>query len=214
MCRKIKTDIHVGKGSGDMGTKGENTKTLIKKKAYVLFAQKGFKEVTMKDICEATGLSRGGLYGHYESTGQIFSEIVSSFLTGQNNELREKMESNISAVCILNELLEKYRMEMLDKGNSLSIAIYEYFSSKNLSDSENALSQQYLESFNSWESLLKYGISRGEFKNIDMHSVFDLIIFSYQGVRLYSRLMKIDDDIPKRIIEQIKSIILPENSEV
>lgn len=61
---------------------------------------------------------------------------------------------------------------------------------------------------------MKYGISRGEFKNIDMHSVFDLIIFSYQGVRLYSRLMKIDDDIPKRIIEQIKKIILPENSEV
>lgn len=202
------------KGSGNMGTKGERTKTFIKKKAYVLFAQKGFKEVTMKDICEATGLSRGGLYGHYESTDQIFSEIISSFLTGQNNELKEKMESNISAVCILNELLEKYRMEMLDTGNSLSIAIYEYFSSKNLSDSENALSQQYLESFNSWESLLKYGISRGEFKNIDMHSVFDLIIFSYQGVRLYSRLMKIDDDIPKRIIEQIKNIILPENSEV
>lgn len=214
MCRKIKTDIYVGKGSGNMGTKGESTKTFIKKKAYVLFTQKGFKEVTMKDICEATGLSRGGLYGHYESTDQIFSEIISSFLTGQNNELKEKMESNISAVCILNELLEKYRMEMLDTGNSLSIAIYEYFSSKNLSDSENALSQQYLESFNSWESLLKYGISRGEFKNIDMHSVFDLIIFSYQGVRLYSRLMKIDDDIPKRIIEQIKNIILPENSEV
>ncbi len=202
------------KGSGNMGIKGESTKAHIKEKAYVLFAQKGFKEVTMKDICEATGLSRGGLYGHYESTDQIFSEIISSFLTGQNNELKEKMESNISAVCILNELLEKYRMEMLDTGNSLSIAIYEYFSSKNLSDSENALSQQYLESFNSWESLLKYGISRGEFKNIDMHSVFDLIIFSYQGVRLYSRLMKIDDDIPKRIIEQIKNIILPENSEV
>lgn len=197
-----------------MGTKGESTKTFIKKKAYILFTQKGFKEVTMKDICEATGLSRGGLYGHYESTDQIFSEIISSFLIGQNNELKEKMESNISAVCILNELLEKYRMEMLDTGNSLSIAIYEYFSGKNLSDSENALSQQYLESFNSWKSLLKYGISRGEFKNIDMHSVFDLIIFSYQGVRLYSRLMKIDDDIPKRIIKQIKNIILPENSEV
>lgn len=197
-----------------MGMKGESTKAHIKKKAYDLFAQKGFKEVTMKDICEATGLSRGGLYGHYESTDQIFSEIISSFLTGQNDELKEKMERNISAVCILNERLEKYRMEMLDTGNSLSIAIYEYFSSKNLSDSENALSQQYLESFHSWEILLKYGISRGEFKEVDIHSVFDLIIFSYQGVRLYSRLMKMDDDIPKRIMEQIKNIILPENPEV
>ena len=197
-----------------MGKKGESTKAHIKEKAYILFAQKGFKEVTMKDICEATGLSRGGLYGHYESTDQIFSEIISSFLTAQDNELKEKMEKNISAVYILDGLLEKYRLEMLDPGNSLSLAIYEYFSGKDINDGENALTKQYTASFNSWESLLKYGISRGEFKAIDIHSIFDVIIFSYQGVRMYSRLMKIDDDIPKRIIEQIKSMILPENLEV
>lgn len=44
-----------------MGLKGELTKQDIREKAYQLFAQKGFKEVTMKDICELTGLSRGGL---------------------------------------------------------------------------------------------------------------------------------------------------------
>ena len=197
-----------------MGKKGESTKAHIKKTAYTLFAQKGFKEVTMKDICEASGLSRGGLYGHYESTDQIFSEIVSSFLTNQNNELKEKMANDVSAVCILNELLEKYQLEMIDSENSLSIAIYEYFSSKNISDSENVLSLQYLASFRSWEALLKYGISRGEFKVIDIQSVFDLIVFSYQGVRMYSRLMNIDGNIPKRIIKQIKSMILPESTEV
>ena len=209
-----KSDIRVGKRGGMMGNKGEITKKHIKKAAYNLFAQKGFKEVTMKDICEASGLSRGGLYGHYESTEQIFSEIISSFLTNQNNELKEKMENNVSAVCILNELLEKYQLEMIDSENSLSIAIYEYFSSKNISDSENVLSLQYLASFRSWEALLKYGISRGEFKVIDIQSVFDLIVFSYQGVRMYSRLMNLDDNIPKRIIKQIKSMILPDSMEV
>lgn len=197
-----------------MGKKGESTKEYIKKKAYTLFAQKGFKEVTMKDICEATGLSRGGLYGHYESTDQIFFEIISSFLTAQDNEWKEKMENNISAVYILDGILEKYHLEMLDTRNSLSLAIYEYFSSKDFYNSENALTKQYIASFNLWESLLKYGISRGEFKVIDIHSIFDLIIFSYQGVRMYSRLMKIDNDIPKRIIEQIRSMILREDTEV
>ena len=196
-----------------MGKKGEGTKAHIKEKAYTLFAQKGFKEVTMKDICEATGLSRGGLYGHYESTDQIFSEIISTFLADQNNALNEKMENHTSAVSILNDLLEKYRLEMLDSETSLSLAIYEYFSSKNFNDSENALTKQYITSFNAWEALLKYGISRGEFKNVDTHSIFDLIIFSYQGVRMYSRLMRIDETIPTHIIEQIKSMILPGNTE-
>lgn len=44
-----------------MSLRGDKTKQEIRDKAYQLFAEKGFKEVTMKDICERTGLSRGGL---------------------------------------------------------------------------------------------------------------------------------------------------------
>lgn len=55
-----------------MSAKGDKTKELICSEAYKLFAEKGFKEVTMKDICEKTGLSRGGLYRHYSSTEEIF----------------------------------------------------------------------------------------------------------------------------------------------
>lgn len=37
--------------------RGEETRQLIKKSACSLFAGKGFKQVTMKDICEAANLS-------------------------------------------------------------------------------------------------------------------------------------------------------------
>ena len=40
-------------------------------------AEKGFKDVTMSDICEKSQLSRGGLYRHYSSTSEIFREIIS-----------------------------------------------------------------------------------------------------------------------------------------
>ncbi len=42
-----------------MNRKGMETRQHIKTKACQLFAKKGFKEVTMKDICDSTGLSRG-----------------------------------------------------------------------------------------------------------------------------------------------------------
>ena len=71
-----------------MSSRGDRTKQDIREKAYQLFAQKGFKEVTMKDICELTGLSRGGLYRHYESTEQIFLEIVNAFSDKQRDEVR------------------------------------------------------------------------------------------------------------------------------
>lgn len=193
-----------------MGKKGDDTKTFIKQEAYQLFAKKGFKEVTMKDICEATGLSRGGLYRHYESTDKIFSEIISSFLIVQDNEFKEKIKNNISGIQILNQILEKYSHEMLDAKNSLNLAIYEYFSSKELNESENLLSQQYISSYGSWEALIQYGISRGEFKKVDARGIFNLIIFSYQGVRMYSRLMNIGSDVPEKIAEQIKYLLVAE----
>lgn len=199
-----------GGGKRDMTNKrGEETRQLIKKSACSLFAGKGFKQVTMKDICEAANLSRGGLYCHYGSTREIFREIINDFMIQQGDSFSEKIEHQLSAKEILNEVLEKYKNEMLDSQSSLSLALYEYFSIDN-TETGNELCAQYTASFNAWQTLLEYGIKNGEFHHVDIKSVFDLIIFSYQGVRMYSKIMPIDEDIPQRIIEQIKKIIVKE----
>lgn len=190
--------------------RGEETRKLIKKCACGLFASKGFKQVTMKDICEAASLSRGGLYCHYESTQEIFKEIINDFMSRQEDTFSEKIAQNIPAKEILNEVLEKYKAEMLDGQASLSLAIYEYFSIADVSETENELNTQYLASFKAWKNLLDYGIQTGEFNPVDIRPVFDLIIFSYQGVRMYSKLMPINEEIPQGIIEQIRKIIVKE----
>lgn len=189
--------------------RGEETRLLIKKSACSLFAGKGFKQVTMKDICEAANLSRGGLYCHYGSTREIFREIINDLMIQQGDSFSEKIEHQLSAKEILNEVLEKYKNEMLDSQSSLSLALYEYFSIDN-TETGNELCAQYTASFNAWQPLLEYGIKNGEFHHVDIKSVFDLIIFSYQGVRMYSKIMPIDEDIPQRIIDQIKKIIVKE----
>lgn len=190
--------------------RGEETRKLIKKCACGLFASKGFKQVTMKNICEAASLSRGGLYCHYESTQEIFKEIINDFMSRQEDTFSEKIAQNIPAKEILNEVLEKYKAEMLDGQASLSLAIYEYFSIADVSETENELYAQYLASFHAWKNLLDYGIQTGEFNPVDIRPVFDLIIFSYQGVRMYSKLMPINEEIPQGIIEQIRKIIVKE----
>lgn len=195
-------------GDEDMGKKGEDTKKFIREKAICLFAQKGFKNVTMKDICTVTGLSRGGLYRHYDSTQQIFSEIVDMLMNAQDNELSAEMAAGLPAPQILEEILERYRMEMLDSKASLSVAIYEFFS-ENFSDGQdNLLLRQYQYSVDMWSEFLSYGIKRGEFKKVDCKEVIDIIIFSYQGVRMYSTIIPLDEEIPMRIINHIKKTLL------
>lgn len=196
------------KRDDDMGKKGEDTKKLIRERAAYLFAQKGFKNVTMKDICAATGLSRGGLYRHYDSTRQIFLEIIEALMGAQDNELTEKMNAGLPASQILNEILERYRKEMLDNAASLSVAIYEFFSENYSNGQDNLLLKQYQYSVDMWNEFLSYGIKRGEFKTVDCKEVIDIILFSYQGVRMYSTIIPLDEQIPARIINQIKKILL------
>ncbi|MEY8238287.1 TetR/AcrR family transcriptional regulator [Lachnospiraceae bacterium 66-29] len=191
-----------------MNKRGQETRKHIKESAYSLFAQKGFKQVTMKDICEAANISRGGLYCHYESTRQIFQEMINDMMSRQDHEFDRKINQNQSAITILDEILEVYQKEMLDSQSSLSIAIYEYFSIHDIASQNNTLYEQYLISANTWKKLIKYGIDRGEFQDVDIDAVYDLIVFSYQGVRMYSKLMPMDEEIPLRIIRQIKKILV------
>ena len=188
------------------------TKKRILEKALSLFAKKGYKNVTMTDICIETGLSRGGLYRHYGSTHQIFSEIINSLMNAQHDELSQKIKQDVPASIILTEILERYKNEMLDTQGSLSVAIYEFFSA-DTSKQDNALFQQYQKSYLMWKRLLEYGIKHKEFNVVDIDAIFDLIVFSYQGVRMYSTLMTIDERTPNHIISLIKTILLP-NDEV
>ncbi|WP_156072824.1 TetR/AcrR family transcriptional regulator [Faecalibacterium prausnitzii] len=191
-----------------MSVKGDKTKQDIKEKAYCLFAEKGYKNVTMKDICEQTGLSRGGLYRHYESTEQIFLEIVSAFSNKQKAEIESKIKNHIPAIVILNELLAKYADEMVDSKNSLTLAIYEYYSNPEISKNDNSVIKQYEISKSAWIELINYGIATKEFNCVNPQAVFNVIVFAYQGVRMYSKLMKIDKDIPNQIIDEIKGLLL------
>ncbi|MCI8939865.1 MAG: TetR/AcrR family transcriptional regulator [Dorea sp.] len=191
-----------------MNKRGMETKKHIKKCACILFAEKGFKQVTMKDICEAAKLSRGGLYCHYESTRQIFQEIIDDMTSRQDHVIDLKIKQNQSAVTILDDILNKYEDEMIDSQSSLSMAIYEYFSIQDIACQKNTLYEQYLISANTWKNLMQYGIDRQEFHEVDIAAVFDLIVFSYQGVRMYSKLMPIDKEIPFRIIKEIRKILV------
>jgi TetR/AcrR family transcriptional repressor of nem operon len=44
-----------------------------------LFLQKNFKEVTMKEIVDKTGLSKGAFYHYFRSKEQVFEEVINHF---------------------------------------------------------------------------------------------------------------------------------------
>lgn len=52
-------------------TKAERTRQLIIERSAPLFNQKGYAGTSMQDIMAATSLTKGGIYGHFESKEEI-----------------------------------------------------------------------------------------------------------------------------------------------
>ena len=61
------------------GRSAENSKEHILKTALELFLQKNFKEVTMKELVEKTGLSKGAFYHYFPSKEQLFVEVIENY---------------------------------------------------------------------------------------------------------------------------------------
>ena len=64
-----------------METKGERTRQLIIERSLQLFSVKGYHNTSINNILEATQLTKGGLYGHFESKEAIWYAIYDEAVT-------------------------------------------------------------------------------------------------------------------------------------
>jgi len=56
-------------------SKGELTRQTIVEQSLQLFSVKGYYNTSIKDVLEATGLTKGGLYGHFTSKEEIWYAV-------------------------------------------------------------------------------------------------------------------------------------------
>lgn len=190
-----------------MNSKKERTRELILKKSYELFAKNGFKQITMKDVCEATGLSRGGLYSHFAGTDQIFEAILEVLNQKDEMNFEKEMSEGRSAIDILDGALRLMEDEMLHPEDSLSLAMYEY---------AGTIDREMMNHFNKagekkWTDLIHYGMERGEFKEVDVHEMVSVILYAYQGVRMWSRIVDMTDATVREIVMHIRKQLVKED---
>lgn len=189
-----------------MMNKRERTREMILGASYRLFAKDGFNKVTMKDVCEATGLSRGGLYSHFASTKELFEAILETLNQKEEMNFQKEMEEGMPAADILNRALTLMKEEMEHSEDSLSLAMYEYAGtiSKDVMDSFNAIGEQ------KWTALIYYGMERGEFNNVDVFEMVNVISYVYQGVRMWSRIVTMTSEVFDAITNHIRKQLIKE----
>ena len=190
-----------------MGNKKERTREMILDRSYSLFAKDGFNKITMKDICDITGLSRGGLYSHFQSTQEVFETILEKISQKNEMDFYKEMEEAMSAVLILDRALKLMEDEMEHPQDSLSVAMYEYAGTVD-NDRMNFFHQIGQKK---WTDLIEYGMKRGEFKQVDVFEIVNVILYVYQGVRMWNRIVHMNSEIFKTITNHIKKQLIGDN---
>ena len=176
-----------------MGEKSTQKIQFILETAKKIFMEKGYKSVTMKDVVEACGISRGGLYLYFGSTKDIFMEI----LRLESQETDDLFSSNIAEDAapsdILALLLKEQKKEILRKKNSLTVAIYEYFFENKVAKKENMLRMQFDGAVAVMEKLITDGVENGEFYCEDPLGCARNIMFVLEGLRAAAQTMGISE---------------------
>ncbi|USB33206.1 TetR/AcrR family transcriptional regulator [Paenibacillus sp. YPG26] len=78
--------------------KGEQTKQHIIMKSAELFNQKGFAGCSIKEIMDATGLTKGGIYRFFASKDEIALESLTYALEIINEHFTRAIQGNKSAI--------------------------------------------------------------------------------------------------------------------
>ncbi|MDD2647801.1 MAG: TetR/AcrR family transcriptional regulator [Eubacteriales bacterium] len=143
-----------------MADKGDKTRAEILTAAKALFIKKGYSAVSMSDLCLASKLSRGGLYRHFSSAGEVFGALLRLDRDSWEAELKKAMEAGVPAADMLRYFFHSCIMEIQENAGRLSLATYEY--ERNSKEKDSFINERFGSAVSMMKRLLEYGIARGE----------------------------------------------------
>lgn len=189
----------------------------VQKKKYIvetsrrIFMEKGYKEVTMKDIVEACQISRGGLYLYFPSTKELFEEVLKMEQEDTDDVFAQSITEETTPTDILALFLKEQKKELLNKNPSLGKATYEYFFANNISGRDNLLKKQFDAAVHVLEGLIVAGVESGEFYCEDPRGCARNIMYLLEGLKIASHTRGISEAaVDREIMYVMQGLVMEE----
>ncbi len=183
-----------------MGDKSVQKRRFILETARKVFMEKGFKKVTMKDIVEACEISRGGLYLYFDSTSQIFMEVMKLESEETDDVFSDSIADDATAADILILFLKEQKKELLRKDDTLTQAVYEFYFDGRPAKKANVLKRQFDSAVRIIERLIETGVENGEFYCEDCRGMARNIMFVLEGLKISAQTIGITAEAVDREI--------------
>jgi AcrR family transcriptional regulator len=150
------------------------------------FAERGFHETTIQDICDLAGLSKGGLYTYFKSKEEILSALIRESFAAGLRRAQDAARDGRGAVDKLHRIAEA----VVGAGPQPPQLLLEIWTevSKN-----PALITLYADGYDQWREfltgLLREGIAEGVFKaDVDPEAVVMVVLAVFGGITLQEGL--------------------------
>ncbi len=186
-----------------MGEKSLQKRKYILETARRVFMEKGYKRVTMKDIVDACEISRGGLYLYFNSTADIFLEVLKLESEEADDVFSDSISEDATAADILTLFLKEQKKELLRKKDTLTQATYEFYFENDLPKKDNILKKQFDSAVKIIQMLIENGVENGEFCCEDCEGTSRNIMFVLEGLKINAQTIGITAEIVDREFEYI-----------
>lgn len=193
--------------------KDKASKDNIVKASFVLFLKKGYKEVTIKNIMEATNLSKGAIYHHFDSKEEIYFATLETYYF----DLLTMDESGFNTGNFKEDVRMLYQIasdmfssiESLNEGG-MNYPIRNYYSFQLESEKNELIRDKTLMAIIEFrkmiESIVSRGIEKKQIKTgLNISAITFQIIALIEGVAIHHSTFK--DDVREKLMVKYDLVI-------
>lgn len=133
-----------------------------------VFAKKGYEATSIKDIMDATSISRGGIYAYFSNKEHIFLSLLEQIMEDNRKEIDEILQQKGSAWETMLSILDDYRNPSnYESEERFSAAIMEYgLTHWRKPENKDYIAMRYRTGTALFNDLLIKGVDSGEFTPI------------------------------------------------
>jgi AcrR family transcriptional regulator len=193
-----------------MATKGIRTRRKIITESLQLFSVKGYYNTSVSDILMASGLTKGGLYGHFASKEDIWYAVYEEAVSIWKGIVFKGIRNNSDPLKRIEKFIEN------DMRDYLGTDVFEggcFFLNMlvELSGQSASMSKQILRGFVRLSGLLRSWLQEADQKgmlreDLDLKEVSNFIIISLNGAAaLY--ISSRDSNILDQTVQQLRFYI-------
>ena len=168
--------------------------------AFELFLKHGFKGVSLKDIIQSTGLSKGAIYHHFSSKREIYVAAVDEYylkilqnidLDDENENFKDRIRSRFQFACQLFDYVEQTGND----GIQYPIRSFFIFQLESERDEElRAVIKKNLVNYrNKVQAIIQSAIAKGEISvQLTSQVIAEQILSMIEGIAIHHSTLEKD----------------------